>query len=302
MLDTNSLEIISQFKQAVLSKNLPEEGSSISLGNRGSKLDSESIVGNLSTKVVEYDGTNHVVLTNKSIERSNYRNKRSFYDSFDDAANDDDDDDNEFDDFDDDSDNDLEDHPFKKLKICDILAPLTHPSEIITHTAISRTFKLTIFSKLSSELINLIEVEQNSLNHLNKLFHVLNGEDWFYLLEQNLGLPKYDHGLDIKLEDSQQQNSKSTLTEVKQEDPGADPFFGLPEALKIYDTFQNQQETDDDLAILKEELTTYLQASIQRQHEYIKNLTNIRNGIVRADRLKRDLYKWGKEMHDKKSN
>lgn len=296
------MEIISQFKQAVLSKNLPEEGSSISLGNRGSKLDSESIVGNLSTKVVEYDGTNHVVLTNKSIERSNYRNKRSFYDSFDDAANDDDDDDNEFDDFDDDSDNDLEDHPFKKLKICDILAPLTHPSEIITHTAISRTFKLTIFSKLSSELINLIEVEQNSLNHLNKLFHVLNGEDWFYLLEQNLGLPKYDHGLDIKLEDSQQQNSKSTLTEVKQEDPGADPFFGLPEALKIYDTFQNQQETDDDLAILKEELTTYLQASIQRQHEYIKNLTNIRNGIVRADRLKRDLYKWGKEMHDKKSN
>jgi hypothetical protein len=301
MLDTNSLEIISQFKQAVLSKNLPVEGSSISIGNRGSKLDPESIVGNLSTKVVEYDGTNHVVLTNKSIERSNYKNKRSFYDSFDDAVNDDDDD-NEFDEFDDDSDNDLDDHPFKKLKICDILAPLTHPSEIITHTAISRTFKLTIFSKLSSELINLIQVEQNSLNHLNKLFHVLNGEDWFYLLEQNLGLPKYDHGLDIKLEDSQQQNSKPTLPEVKQEDRGADPFFGLPEALKIYDTFQNQQETQDDLTNLKEELTTYLQASIQRQHEYIKNLINIRNGIVRADRLKRDLYKWGKEMHDKKSN
>ena len=45
-------------------------------------------------------------------------------------------------------------------------------------------------------MIDLIEIEQTNLNWLNKLLQVLNGEDWFYLLEENLGLKDYDHGLD----------------------------------------------------------------------------------------------------------
>ena len=48
---------------------------------------------------------------------------------------------------------------------------------------------------MSYELIETIELEQNNSNWLNKLLQVLNGEDWFFLLEENLGLLKYDHGL-----------------------------------------------------------------------------------------------------------
>ena len=57
----------------------------------------------------------------------------------------------------------------------------------------------------------------------------------------------------------------------------------MPTALKRYETYQQNLESSDPL---KEELINYLQVSIQRQHEYIKNLILLRNGLVRADRLK----------------
>jgi hypothetical protein len=373
MLDANSLEIITRFNQAVLSKKIPVESTNIARRNRGSKLSEQSTLEGLTTKVVEYNGVNHLVMTNDNIERSNERSKRNFYRNH--HKNDDDDDDNA-DDEDEDADEEPEEtdeHPFKKIKIADVLAPLNHPSELISHPAICRTYKLPIFNKLATELIGLIEIEQNTLNHLNSLLQVLNGEDWYYLLEDNLGLPKYDHGLNIDEKDHQSKqpqddmnkidgnvdhdqnqdedgndnqdqcqiedgndNNHDTkesngLGEAKQEtndlnelkhekipdlssslpqtlgsdDSGSDqdPFFALPQALKDYESFNNRQQSldDDPLTNLKLELINYLQASIQRQYEYIKNLSHLRNGIVRADRLKRDLYKWGKEMYDKKS-
>lgn len=286
MLDANSLEIITRFNQAVLSKKIPVELTNIAKRNRGSKLTEESSLEGLTTKVVEYDGVNHLVLTNDNIERSNQRNKRNFYEEDDEKDENDDDEDSE------------DEHPFKKIKIADVLAPLNHPSELISHPAISKTYKLPIFNKLASELIELIEIEQNNLNHLNNLLQVLNGEDWYYLLEENLGLPKYDHGLNI----NEDENEIKINDKTDETDKDQDPFFALPQALKDYESFNNRENLEDDaLDNLKEELINYLQASIQRQFEYIKNLSQLRNGIVRADRLKRDLYKWGKEMHDKKS-
>lgn len=308
MLDSTSLEIISRFKQAVLTKSLPLENANLIGSNRGTKLAySSSSLDSLKTKVVEYDGKNHLVLTNETIEKSNYRNKRKWKDFYrddheqeeDDDEEDDEDDDDEDDD-EDDEDDDEDSHPFKRLKLADILSPINHPSEIVSHPAVLRTFKLPIFGKLAQELIDLIEVEQGNLNWLNKLLQVLNGEDWFYLLEGNLGLAKYDHGLDD--EKREKEKEKSSNSDVKSEDGVTDPFFGLPEALKKYEARQLQFESNDELSQLKDELINYLQVSIQRQHEYIKNLSTLRNGIVRAERLKKDLLKWGKEMHDKKSS
>lgn len=376
MLDANSLEIITRFNQAVLSKKIPVESTNIARRNRGSKLSEQSTLEGLTTKVVEYDGVNHLVMTNDNIERSNERSKRNFYRKNHHKDDDDDNDDDNADDEDDDEDeeqDETDEHPFKKIKIADVLAPLNHPSELISHPAISRTYKLPIFNKLATELIGLIEIEQNTLNHLNSLLQVLNGEDWYYLLEDNLGLPKYDHGLNIdekdhqskqpqddiskndvnvdhgqkqdedgndnqdqsQIEDGKNNNNDTKesnglgdgkqetndLNEIKHEkisdlpsslpqtmgsddsSSDQDPFFALPQALKDYESFNNRQQSldDDPLTNLKQELINYLQASIQRQYEYIKNLSHLRNGIVRADRLKRDLYKWGKEMYDKKS-
>lgn len=318
MLDSFSLEVISRFKEALLaqkldtdrnSKTLNEENESLPVYNRGLKLlkTIQPSFNTLRSKVTEYGGKKYSVLSNESIEIDNLHNKRKWNEIYGDNKqdqNDDDEDDEEDDELE--YDEDKEEHPLKKSLIIELLSPLNHPSEIISHPAISKTYKLQTLSKLASELIDLIEIEQTNLNWLNKLLQVLNGEDWFYLLEENLGLKDYDHGLDEdkkkKIEEKENNNKDNTVVEDEFEDEEenkADPFFALPTALKRYETYQQNLESSDPL---KEELINYLQVSIQRQHEYIKNLILLRNGLVRADRLKSDLYKWGKEMYEKKSS
>lgn len=318
MLDSFSLEVISRFKKALLaqkldtdrnSKTLNEQNESLPVYNRGLKLlkTIQPSFNTLRSKVTEYGGKKYSVLSNESIEIDNLHNKRKWNEIYGDNKqdqNDDDEDDEEDDELD--YDEDKEEHPLKKSRIIELLSPLNHPSEIISHPAISKTYKLQTLSKLASELIDLIEIEQTNLNWLNKLLQVLNGEDWFYLLEENLDLKDYDHGLDEdkkkKIEEKENNNKDNTVVEDEFEDEEenkADPFFALPTALKRYETYQQNLESSDPL---KEELINYLQVSIQRQHEYIKNLILLRNGLVRADRLKSDLYKWGKEMYEKKSS
>lgn len=318
MLDSFSLEVISRFKKALLaqkldtdrnSKTLNEQNESLPVYNRGLKLlkTIQPSFNTLRSKVTEYGGKKYSVLSNESIEIDNLHNKRKWNEIYGDNKqdqNDDDEDDEEDDELD--YDEDKEEHPLKKSRIIELLSPLNHPSEIISHPAISKTYKLQTLSKLASELIDLIEIEQTNLNWLNKLLQVLNGEDWFYLLEENLGLKDYDHGLDEdkkkKIEEKENNNKDNTVVEDEFEDEEenkADPFFALPTALKRYETYQQNLESSDPL---KEELINYLQVSIQRQHEYVKNLLLLRNGLVRADRLKSDLYKWGKEMYEKKSS
>lgn len=423
MLDGRSLEIISRFKESLLVNGGSKTSAPYSqdFANRSNKLISSPMSALLNdnvltTKVVEYGGSHRLVLTNDAIERSNYRRKRKWRETYGDSvdivdgSNDDsttegngivsngngyhkgngeeededeeeeeeeeeeggelevdneeeqeyrksangfnvEDESGEESDFDAETDDINDSNPFKRLKLTEILAPLVHPSEIISHPAILKTYKLTIFNKLASELIELIEIEQVNLNWLNKLLQVLNGEDWFYLLEENLGLPTYDHGLnqfsdddtsngavteegtkeDTKskdLEESKPEESTAATTTATEsvegevqdlpkritrtaanaqedKDEVSDPFFALPESLKTYESYQRQQMEDpssDELTSIQEDLVNYLQVSIQRQHEYIKNLTQLRNGLVRTDRLKQDLYKWGKEMYEKKSN
>lgn len=318
MLDSFSLEVISRFTKALLaqkldtdrnSKTLNEQNESLPVYNRGLKLlkTIQPSFNTLRSKVTEYGGKKYSVLSNESIEIDNLHNKRKWNEIYGDNKqdqNDDDEDDEEDDELE--YDEDKEEHPLKKSRIIELLSPLNHPSEIISHPAISKTYKLQTLSKLASELIDLIEIEQTNLNWLNKLLQVLNGEDWFYLLEENLGLKDYDHGLDEdkkkKIEEKENNNKDNTVVEDEFEDEEenkADPFFALPTALKRYETYQQNLESSDPL---KEELINYLQVSIQRQHEYIKNLILLRNGLVRADRLKSDLYKWGKEMYEKKSS
>lgn len=352
MLDSRSLEVISRFKLAILTRAQTQERSSnLPTSNRGKKLPSLAARNHaLTPKVVEYAGQDHLVLTNDVIERSNYRNKRRWLDFYgpengqygdssdgalaseleDDGLSSDDDDEN----------------PLKRIRISEILAPLTHPAELVTHPAVSKTYKLTCLATMASDLIHLIEVEQNTLNDLNKLLQVLDGEDWFYLLEENMGLPEYDHGLDESREkesdkgdktgdnsadktgDSQpeQKNGKQSEDSDKDEKPAddnkritrlsssspdnsqnvTDPFFALPKTLAMYEEAQRKQaeelqEGGDELELVQQDLVNYLQVSIQRQYEYIQNLTTLRNGVVKADRYKSDLLKWGKEMHEKKN-
>ncbi|ODV66276.1 hypothetical protein HYPBUDRAFT_167274 [Hyphopichia burtonii NRRL Y-1933] len=283
-LDSYSIEVISKFKQAL--------------------ADKESILDGLHPKVVEYDGETHLVLTNEVIEKSTRENKRKWSDYYNSNKRkkiDQEESEEEISE----SESEIDENPLKDLKLAEILTPLSHPLEIISHPAILKIFKSNTYNKLSKELIDLIEIEQNNLNWLNKLLQVLNGEDWFYLLEDQLGLNQYDHGLTDEKIDEIDPNKRITRNDDSSTDSNSqDPFFALPKTLKTYESHQNQSIDDenDDLSNIKEDLINYLQVGIQRQHEYIKTLSQIRNGLVKVDRYRQDLFKWGKEMHDKKSS
>lgn len=336
MLDERSLDIISRFKSAVLTKvNANENTPTITSLNRGKKLLSNRSKGEtLTSKIVEYNGSNRLVFTNDIIERSSYRNKRRWLDfygsevgnvSSDDAFSDSDHESG----FSDVEENEGDDNPFKKLKLSEILAPLAHPSEVVTHPAVSKTYKLTCLPGIASDLIDLIELEQNTLNHFNKLLRVLNGEDWFFILEDSLGLPDYDHGLDEQAVrstpdadgdfiegdttreplDRQEEMVKQRMDKALKENgyKVEDPFFALPKSLARYEAHQRKLleeapfESSDKEEQIQQDLINYLQLSIQRQQEYIKNLTTIRNGIVKADRYRNDIHRWGKEMGERKN-
>lgn len=338
MLDSRTLEVISRFKLAVLTRAHEKTRSAdLPTSNRGKKLPA-SVTRNhaLTAKVVEYDSLEHLVLTNDVIERSNYRNKRrwsDFYGAQNDGYADLSDEVLGSDSEDGGSSDDDDANPLKRLKLSEILAPLAHPSELVTHPAISKTFRLNCLATMAADLIQLIETEQNTLNDLNKLLQVLDGEDWYYLLEENMGLPEYDHGLDesVTVRKKAQEQKEAEQGEQKQDEPKeepkeddknenkritrlssttpdndvTDPFFALPRTLAVYEAAQQKQleemqEDGDELEIVLHDLVNYLQVSIQRQYEYIKNLTTIRNGIVKTDRYKRDLLKWGREMQEKK--
>lgn len=338
MLDSTSLDTINRFKSALARA---AEADLAGSSNRGRKLHMPTaLLDTLTTKVVDYHGKEFLALTNDSIERDNARNKRKWSDIYGNDASDSD--------YDDDSDDDR--HILKTIRLADILSPLNHPLEIVTHPAISKTYKLQVFNHMALDLIDMIEVEQNNLNWLNKLLQVLNGEDWYYLLDDNLGLASYDHDLvergmegEEKAEDKEEskireskdtegrvegseggegrsegrsqniEKSEGAKSDEKNQEisnshhygnsnvPDVDPFFALPETLRRYEESHLQFELDDELAALKDDLVNYLQVSIQRQHEYVKNLMTIRGGIVRADRLRRDLYKWGREMNEKRA-
>lgn len=409
MLDGRSLDVISKFKLALLTRaEKPANYGYLPVANRGRKLDrGEGAASSaLTPKIVEYNGTNHLVLSNDAIERSNYRNKRrwlSFYPSGKKDASSDELSSDEKESGDDDYDAENDENPLKKLRLSEILAPLAHPSELATHPAISRTYKLVCLATLASDLIHSIEIEQKTLNQFNKLLQVLDGEDWFYQLEDNMDLPVYDHGVDDLLaeivNEAQKKpggvvsrntdscstafsnsivdilsdnsnpesnhttssatiftNSASAATSHNTPHPNSnnksgsingaagtrsksdgenaseltgkngdanvykrtrgataddkfritDPFFALPRSLVLFDRQQQKQleededKDDDPLEVLKQDLRNYLHVSIQRQHECIKNLTTIRNGLVKADKYKRDLFRWGKEMSEKK--
>lgn len=327
MLDEQSLEVISRFKQSLVNKSLPLTPYILGAPSRGNKLDVETVDDSaLESKVVEYDGKMHLVLSNAAIDRSSSLKRRKWSDFYGKTGR--------YEQLESEEEDSEDEHPFKKIKLTEILSPLNHPSEIITHPAILRTYRLPVLSNLAKELIDTIELEQNNLNWLNKLLLVLNGEDWYYLLEGELGLPKYDHGLNDdpsrnlpdssshtegnKEENEQSESQKDIKQEIEKDEPAkritrtatnrsgsgeVDPFFALPETLARYEARQKpptEMPTEESQQI-QEDLINYLQVSIQRQQEYIVNLTNIRNGLVRADRLKENLAKWGKEMNEKKS-
>lgn len=189
------------------------------------------------------------------------------------------------------------------FNITKILAPIQHPSEVVTSSSVSRIFNPadsqgSQLDKMAYGIIELIEKEQDNVVTMGKLMSVFLGDDFENLLPKNMNLPEYDHGL--KSEDLERELQGLPLAERPIIEKGQDvvnqniedPFFQLPEFKRDANFGFEPQDA--------EETRQLLQIVLQRNEEYIRCLQKIRSGCVRTTRLKEKLWDWCTEINGEK--
>lgn len=193
---------------------------------------------------------------------------------------------------------DSDENPYNEINIQEILAPISNQTDLVTRSSISKTYTNKILIKLAQQTIETIEKEQEHVNKLSSLLDLLLGEDSSLLLESELQLPDItkteiaaphqsatdpaDHDEDMVSPEEKRITRRRSTHET-------DAFFALP-ALKIDMNCGLKPE-------LAEEARQLSQVAVQRNQEYIRSLSSIRNGIVRAQKLKETLYAWAREMN-----
>lgn len=255
--------------------------------NRGNKLkrSAEGIhkgklpappLGSHRLKIVEYNGVRRPVL---------YKRRRKESDEEVDPSNAVDEGDQ------DDDKSDPEDNPYNGIHLDEILAPLTHPADLPHHKSMARTCTSTTLRTLSTRALDVICQEQKHVVQFMKLMSVFLGDDPSYILADNMQLPDYDieEGDDSSAKDGIDADPPRRITRnlATQE---VDPFFALP-----------QIPYDRDFGINRdaaEETRQLTQIALQRCEEFIRCITSVRMGLLRADRFRGQVYRWCKEMGD----
>lgn len=216
--------------------------------------------------------------------------------------------------------------PYAGIDVASILAPVMRPEDAAKNQAIGRIFQDTALRDMAQQAVDIIEAEQKSAAALDLLMDIFLGENPKYLKIDNMKLPDYDHQLvdgetneEMKLQSKRHKNDyviesaldNGSTNSVKTEEYLAllqttsenkritrnvdlsyqevDPFFALP---------QVEPDPNDGLdPRFAEELRQVTQVTLQRNREYIRLLQKIRMGLIRAERLKDQVYKWCKEMN-----
>jgi hypothetical protein len=286
-MDRQTIHDIARFKEALArpadASDSDEEFIGYGTTNRGKKLkrDARQIFqGKLSgaafeghgVKIIEFEGRKRAVV---------YKKRHPIYEGDDEAE--------EIDMLDDGED---EINPYEEIKLVDLLAPIGHPAEIPYHPAISKTFESTTLRTMAARALEIIVEENKHVVKFAKLMSVFLGDDPSYILSEDMNLPEFDDTDDqpgvLKNEEEEtdeQSNRRITRNQISQEQ---DPFFALP-----------QVNIDRDFGIPKdeaEETRQLTQIAQQRSEEFLRCMVNIRNGILKADRYKRNVYRWAKSM------
>lgn len=192
----------------------------------------------------------------------------------------------------------------ESLKLDQLLKPISKPSDIVSIPSISNTYTSNHLDRLANELIHIIEQEQDNVILLSKLMNIFLGDDPNRVLEADMGLPEYDHNLDLDKKQRQQEKEdaednnpllentqqKSQPIKVMSLNPNADPFFMPPD-------YQSDPELNLELQDA-DEIRQLVQIALQRNEEFVRSLSQIRGGFVRATRLRDFVYQWCSEIHE----
>jgi hypothetical protein len=210
---------------------------------------------------------------------------------------------------------DVEEEVYKDIKLGDLLAPVSHPSEVPSHPAISRAFDGKTIRVLSRHALEIITEEQKHAVQFARLMSVFLGDDPTYRRSNMLNLPIYNHLDGVKdpaKEAAEEDNNKTengavVAEAVKKEETRArrpstrgqsaqeeDAFFALPQ-FKIDRDYGIRPEDAEDTRQLT-------QIAQQRSEEFIRCMNKVRFGLLRAERYQRQVYKWCKEMAGEKED
>lgn len=214
-----------------------------------------------------------------------------------------------------------EESPYDEIKLETLLAPITNPSQVTTHPALRQTYTSSILANLAERTLDIICEEQKYVVKLAKLMSVFLGDDPSYLMAENLHLPELpddppqranssapttnttnnnDNTVpsstnnvgngtvgDQPDDESAQQSGRRMVTR-QQAHNEMDPFFAPPE-IQVDGTLGISHEHAEETR----QLTQIVQ---QRMEEFIRNMTSIRSGILRADRIRNQVYAWCREV------
>jgi hypothetical protein len=206
-----------------------------------------------------------------------------------------------------DEDEDEEENPYADIKLSDLLSPITHPSQLPTHPAISRTYTSETLRILARQALDTIVEEQKHVVKLSKLMAVFLGDDPSYLNIEKLNLPIYDDGSADDNGTVKEEATNGTVNEANGDVNGngsgpatrrmttrnqasseMDPFFAPP-----------QIHVDRDFGVSNEsaeETRQLAQIVQQRMEEFVRSMVAVRGGLTRAQRQKRQVYRWCLEM------
>lgn len=196
---------------------------------------------------------------------------------------------------DDDDDNDISDEQddiYEDIKLRDLLAPISDPAQLPTHPAISHTYKSPVLRTLSNRAMTIITEEHKNVVRFSKMMRLFLGEDPKYILPKSLNLPAYDHvnANGAIVDEAPKEEIDDRPRTRNQSTQEVDPFFALP-----------QYSVDPDFGLSREsadETRQFVQIALQRSEEFIRCMTRVRMGLLRAQRLKDQVYSWCKEMAD----
>lgn len=195
----------------------------------------------------------------------------------------------------------------------DLLAPINHPSEVPSHPAISRAFKNKTIRVLARHAMEVINEEQKHAVQFARLMSVFLGDDPAYRRSNMLSLPIYNHldglkdpseegnaskkdgeangGTTSQVKDEEQLSQgrrPSTRNQVASSSQETDSFFALPQFSIDRDYGIRPEEAEDT-----RQLTQIAQ---QRSEEFVRCMTKVRFGLLRAEKYQAKVYKWCQEM------
>lgn len=194
--------------------------------------------------------------------------------------------------------NDNEDDLSSLVDVRQVLTPISSLSDISKRPPIARAFESSVLTNLALQFILMIEKEQYSVIRYSRLLEMFLGDHSKPLYEQNLRLPIYDHNLSLPDEEDNTDVEEKEKDGAKQEPetPGEDPFFALPKISESNALLQILPEANSPQVADEVETARQLaQIALQRNQEFIRNLKKIRNGLVKANRIKERIHAWSRE-------